>query len=102
MPPPAISTLIASSSIGALITSIIMSPLDVIKVRSQAGMDSAPARKSVVVVHNGLQTCLVPRTERAKCEITNSLLTSGRNIVRAEVRLDEERRTAGAKRQLEL
>ena len=84
MASPAISTLILSSSLGAVITSLTMSPLDVIKVRSQVVSEQVVAGKkpSVVVVHNGLQTCLVPRPE--KCQITNSLLISGRNIVRTE------------------
>ena len=87
MASPAISTLILSSSLGAVITSLTMSPLDVIKVRSQVVAEqvvgAAPkGKKPSVVVHNGLQTCLVPRPD--KCQITNSLLISGRNIVRTE------------------
>eukprot|EP00520_Triparma_pacifica_P002133 CAMPEP_0118632678 /NCGR_PEP_ID=MMETSP0785-20121206/578_1 /TAXON_ID=91992 /ORGANISM="Bolidomonas pacifica, Strain CCMP 1866" /LENGTH=286 /DNA_ID=CAMNT_0006523475 /DNA_START=153 /DNA_END=1010 /DNA_ORIENTATION=- len=61
-----------------------MSPLDVIKVRSQAATENgAPKTKPSIVVHNGLQTCLVPRPARCQAS-TNSVFMSARNIVRTE------------------
>ena len=51
-------TLVWSSTVGAVLTSLLVSPLDVIKVRQQAFRNSS---SSAVVIHNGLQTCLIPQ-----------------------------------------